>query len=88
MKDKNIIAMVERFETILQQVEKHAASVEKMHDHMRGMIEHNKSLQSDLEAMRQEEIQQQVIKLASKAAKKAVKKSIAKAQIRESLRKP
>ncbi len=86
MKDKEVITMVEKCEAILHQVEKHAASVQKMHDHMRSMIEHNNKLQFDLKAIQQDEVHQQVIKLASKAAKKAAKKSIAKARIRESLK--
>ncbi len=86
MKDKKIVTMVEKCEAILQQVEKHATSVKKMHDHMYELIEHNKSLQNDLQAIQQEEVQQQVIKMASKAAKKAAKKSLAKAKIREALK--
>lgn len=78
--------MVERCEAILQQVEKHASSIKTMHDHMREMIEHNKKIQLELEAIQQQDVQKQMIKLASKAAKKAAKKSIAKARIREALK--
>jgi len=86
MKGKKIIAMVEKCEAILEQVETHAAAIQKMHDHMCGLIEHNKKLQNDLQSIQQEEVQQQLIELASKAAKKAAKKSIAKARIRDALK--
>ena len=86
MTDKSILKLVEKCETILQQVEKHAASIEKMHAQMSEMADHNSKQQNDLQAMQQAEVQQQLIKLASKAAKKAAKKSIAKARIREALK--
>ena len=86
MSDKKITAMVEKCESILQQIEEHAASIEKMHAHMSEMINYNNKQQNDLRAINQEEVQQRLIKVASKAAKKAAKKSITKARIREALK--
>ncbi len=86
MTDKNINELVGKCETILRQVESHASSIEKMYSHMLDLIEQNNQLQNQLLAAQQEEMNQQVIKLARKAAKKAAKKSITKANIRENLK--
>lgn len=86
MKDKKVTAMLLRCEELLDQVEKHANSIKKMHDSMLDMVLQNKKIQSDIQNAPQQDVQQQMIKLASKAAKKAAKKSIAKARIREVLK--
>ena len=84
-KDKKVIEMVAKCETILAQVEEHAKSIKTMHDHMQVMIEHNKKLEDQIRKKERQEMQKEVMAMASKAAKKAAKKSIAKAKIRERL---
>lgn len=72
-------------EEVLSEVKAYAAHIKKMHNEIQLMLDQNKQLKSDVDAIQHEEVQTRLLRLASKAAKKAAKKSIAKAKIREKL---
>ncbi|MCX7554794.1 hypothetical protein OS175_13005 [Marinicella sp. S1101] len=85
MKDKQLENTLEACQKVLKEVKHHADEIRQMHQEMQVMVEQNKQLKSEVTIIRQEEVQQRMLRLASKAAKKAAKKSIAKAKMKERL---